>query len=68
VKLIGLDDVSYSSFLPIPITTLRQPCRSIGVQAAELMALRVNNDQHPPRRILFETQLIVRESSLKKGQ
>ena len=68
VKLIGLDDVSYSSFLPIPITTLRQPCRSIGAQAAELMALRINNDQHPPRRILFDTQLIVRASSLKKDE
>jgi DNA-binding LacI/PurR family transcriptional regulator len=64
IKIIGLDDVSYSQFLPIPITTLRQPCRSIGTHAAELMALRINNDTHPPRRILFETQLIVRQSSL----
>ncbi len=63
VKIVGLDDVRYSEFLPIPITTLQQPCRSIGVQAADLMVRRLNRDTHPPRRILFDTRLIVRKSS-----
>jgi len=63
VKIVGLDDVHYSQFLPIPITTLQQPCRSIGIQAADLMVRRLNHDTHPPRRILFDTRLIVRTSS-----
>ena len=63
VKIVGLDDVRYSEFLPVPITTLQQPCRSIGIQAAELMVRRLNRDTHPPRRILFETRLIVRAST-----
>lgn len=63
VKIIGLDDVRYAEFLPVPITTLQQPCRSIGIQAAELMVRRLNRDTHPPRRILFGTRLIVRSST-----
>ncbi len=63
LKIVGLDDVRYSELLPIPITTLQQPCRSIGIQAADLMVRRLNHDSHPPRRILFDTQLIVRTSS-----
>ncbi len=63
LKIVGLDDVRYSEFLPIPITTLQQPCLSIGTQAANLMVRRINGDRHPPRRILFETRLIVRASS-----
>jgi len=63
IKIVGLDDVRYSEFLPIPITTLQQPCLSIGTQAADLMVRRLNRDNHPPRRILFDTRLIVRTSS-----
>jgi LacI family transcriptional regulator len=63
LKIVGLDDVRYSQFLPIPITTLQQPCRSIGLQAADLMVRRLNHDIHPPRRILFDTRLIIRTSS-----
>jgi len=63
LKIVGLDDVRYSQFLPVPITTLQQPCRSIGMLAAELMVRRLNGDTHPPRRILFDTRLIVRTSS-----
>ena len=63
IKIVGLDDVRYSEYLPIPITTLQQPCLSIGTQAADLMVRRLNRDVHPPRRILFDTRLIVRTSS-----
>jgi len=63
IKIIGLDDVRYSSFLPVPLTTLQQPCASIGTQAADLMVRRINGDRHPTRRILFDTRLIVRTSS-----
>lgn len=63
LKIVGLDDVRYGPFLPVPLTTLQQPCRSIGIQAAELMVRRLNRDTHPPRRILFDTQLIVRGST-----
>ena len=63
IRIVGLDDVRYSEFLPIPITTLQQPCLSIGTQAADLMVRRLNRDSHPPRRILFDTRLIVRTSS-----
>lgn len=63
VKIVGLDDVHYSELLPIPISTLRQPCGSIGDMAADIMVRRINHETHPPRRVLFDTRLIVRQSS-----
>lgn len=60
VKVIGLDDLRYTQYLSTPLTTLRQPCKSIGDEAASLMALRLNRDARPPRRILFDTQLVIR--------
>ena len=30
VRIVGIDDVHYASLLPVPLTTLRQPCRDIG--------------------------------------
>lgn len=63
VKVIGLDDMSAAKYLTPPLTTLRQPVKSIGEEAARLMALRINHDAHPPRRIFFDVELIERKST-----
>jgi DNA-binding LacI/PurR family transcriptional regulator len=55
--------VEYASLLPVPLTTLRQPCREIGVAAMSAMVARVAQPGLPPRDILLHGQLIVRASS-----
>ena len=30
IRMAGIDDVAYASLLPVPLTTVRQPCREIG--------------------------------------
>ena len=62
VKYIGLDDISHSRHLGI--SSLRQPARFIGEEAARLMALRLGHDTLPPRQVLFSAELIPRRSSL----
>ena len=62
VKYIGLDDISHSRYLGI--SSLRQPARFIGEEAARLMALRLGHDTLPPRQVLFSAELIPRRSSL----
>ena len=62
-KVIGVDDSEYARYLAVPLSTLRQPLASIGEEAARLMALRLGNDTHPPRQILFDTELVKRASS-----
>lgn len=62
VRIVGIDDVHYASLLPVPLTTLRQPCRDIGVAAMAAMLDRITRPGLPPRDIFLHTPLIVRKS------
>ena len=62
VRLAGIDDVRYASLLPIPLTTLHQPCEQIGSAAISAMLDRVNQPHLPPRSILLDGHLVVRSS------
>lgn len=63
VKIIGLDDLEYSKFLPVPLTTMRQPRHEIGQLAVETLVRRLNNPDLPPSQNLLTTSLILREST-----
>jgi GntR family transcriptional regulator of arabinose operon len=62
VRLVGIDDVRFASLLPVPLTTLRQPTRQIGDAALSAMLERVARKDLPPRDILLDCVLVVRES------
>lgn len=62
LRIIGLDDVPYAGLLPVPLTTLRQPCREIGCTAMQTMLDRLANPAQPARQVLLSTTLVVRFS------
>ncbi|AHF93289.1 GntR family transcriptional regulator [Opitutaceae bacterium TAV5] len=62
VRIVGIDDVRYAALLPVPLTTLRQPCREIGIAAMSAMLERLVRPDIPARDILLECPLIVRDS------
>lgn len=62
IKYVGLDDISFAKHLGI--SSLRQPARFIGEEAARLMFLRLGHDTLPPRQVLFSAALIPRASSI----
>ncbi|MBR0057226.1 MAG: GntR family transcriptional regulator, partial [Kiritimatiellae bacterium] len=62
VRYIGLDDISHCRHLGI--SSMRQPARFIGEEAARLMAMRLGHDAMPPRQVLFSAELAPRRSSL----
>jgi GntR family transcriptional regulator of arabinose operon len=62
IRVAGIDDADYASLLPVPLTTLRQPCREIGMAAVAAMLERVREPDLPPREILLHGSLVVRES------
>jgi GntR family transcriptional regulator of arabinose operon len=62
IRIAGVDDVDYAALLPVPLTTLRQPCREIGMAAVRAMLDRVAQPGLPPREILLHGPLVVRES------
>jgi DNA-binding LacI/PurR family transcriptional regulator len=62
VRIVGIDDVNYASLLPVPLTTVHQPCRDIGEAALRVMLERLNSPRMPARDVLLECTLVVRES------
>jgi GntR family transcriptional regulator of arabinose operon len=62
VRIVGIDDVQYAKLLPVPLTTVHQPCREIGVAAASAMLERVAMPEMPARDILLNCRLVVRDS------
>jgi DNA-binding LacI/PurR family transcriptional regulator len=62
VRIAGIDDVRYAELLPVPLTTLHQPCLDIGVVAIATMFDRIANPQLPIRAVLLNGHLVVRQS------
>ena len=62
MKITGIDDAKYASFLHVPLTTVRQPCHDIGAAAVWTMIERIEHPNMPARDVLLDCQLIVRRS------
>lgn len=62
VRIVGIDDVNYAALLPVPLTTVRQPCRDIGEAALQMMLDRIRRPKMAARDVLLDCTLIVRES------
>ena len=62
IKMVGINDVKYASFLPVPLTTLRQPCQELGAAAMAVMLDRLEAPGAPARDVLLDCELIVRDS------
>jgi GntR family transcriptional regulator of arabinose operon len=62
VRIVGIDDVQYANLLPVPLTTVHQPCREIGVAAVGAMLERIASPDMPARDILLDCELVVRAS------
>jgi len=62
IRIAGIDDVRYAELLPVPLTTLRQPCQDIGATAIATMLDRISNPHLPARSVLLNGSLVVRQS------
>jgi DNA-binding LacI/PurR family transcriptional regulator len=62
VRMVGIDDVKYASLLSVPLTTIHQPCASIGAIAIGAMLDRLRDPNLPARDISLNFHLVVRES------
>ncbi len=67
VRIVGIDDVQYANLLPVPLTTMHQPCREIGVTAVAAMLERIASPDMAPRDILLDCELVVRASCGANG-
>ena len=62
IRVVGFDDAPIAALLPVPLTTIRQPCRDLAVVALRTMLDRIGEPALPPRAIALAPGLVVRES------
>jgi LacI family transcriptional regulator len=67
ISIVGFDDVPFAALANPPLTTVGQPIRELGEQAADLLLTvvehGVGNAQSEPPRVSLPNQLITRQSS-----
>ncbi|QSB17393.1 substrate-binding domain-containing protein [Natronosporangium hydrolyticum] len=64
IAIVGYDDIDFAAAAAVPISSVRQPRQRLGRVAAELLMDEANQpDTHQHRQVVFEPELVVRESS-----
>jgi DNA-binding LacI/PurR family transcriptional regulator len=62
LRIVGFDDEAFCSYLPVPLTTMRQPAAALGSEAVRTIISRIKNPQIPGRQILLAAELVIRKS------
>jgi LacI family transcriptional regulator len=68
ISFIGFDDLPIASQSDVKLTTIRQPIVQFGARAVETLIDLIDNGTKPTRRIIMDTELVIRDScgALKK--
>lgn len=65
VALIGFDDIDFASATVVPLSSIRQPRHEIGATALRILREEAAEPDLPPRRIVFQPEIVVRASTAK---
>ncbi|MEU4482370.1 substrate-binding domain-containing protein [Micromonospora sp. NPDC023966] len=64
VAIVGYDDIDFAAAAAVPLTSVRQPRHLLGRTAAELLIEEATEDSsHQHRQVVFDPELVVRDSS-----
>ena len=60
IAFVGFDDLPFATLPDPQLTTIRQPIYRLGFKAVEILIDLIQNGTKPPRRIIMDTELIIR--------
>ncbi len=63
VSVVGYDDSAFMTCIEPPLTTVRQPIEAMGRAAVEVLCTQIQGSEVPPGELLFEPELVVRDST-----
>ncbi len=63
LAIVGFDNVAYTDYFGVPLTTVEQPRQEIGATAATLLMERIAGRRTRLGRVVVSTRLIVRRST-----
>jgi LacI family transcriptional regulator len=64
IALIGYDDIDFASSGVVALSSIRQPSQMIGRTAVEILLEEASDPTLAPRQVVFQPELIVRQSSV----
>jgi LacI family transcriptional regulator len=67
LAIVGYDDIDFAAAAAVPLTSVRQPRREMGREAALLLVDEATNPDHEHRQILFTPELVARASTRGNG-
>jgi LacI family transcriptional regulator len=62
IAMVGYDDIDFASATVVPLSSVRQPARMLGWTGVDLLLKELDGEEHD-RRVRFQPELVVRESS-----
>jgi DNA-binding LacI/PurR family transcriptional regulator len=63
LAVVGFDDIPFAAYVSPALTTVAQPMFAMGQRAVQAALAQIEQSQQQAERILFEGELIVREST-----
>ncbi len=68
IALVGFDDIAFSAYQEIQLSTINQPKELMGRTAAEIQIEEIegNSSEISPRKVILEPELVVRQSSSRE--
>jgi LacI family transcriptional regulator len=68
LAIVGYDDIVFAAAAAVPLTSVHQPRSQLGAEATHLLIDEVTNPkEHKHRQVVFEPELVVRESTDASG-
>ena len=68
ISIVGFDNIELCKYLSPTLTSIAQPKKEIAEKSIQLLFDRIEDPKLPPRFVLMEPQLIIRESTGFIGQ
>jgi len=62
LSIIGFTDNEILSYIPLKMTTVKQPVEELGVRAVEVLMDKIADSNTPPRTIRIKTAIVERDS------
>jgi LacI family transcriptional regulator len=64
ISIVGYDDIDFAAAAAVPLTSVRQPRQQLGRTAARMLIEEsAADDTHQHQQVIFEPQLVVRQST-----
>jgi LacI family transcriptional regulator len=68
IAVVGYDDIDFAAAAAIPLTSVRQPRQHLGRMAVRLLLEETaDGETHQHRQVIFEPELVVRQSAPARG-